>query len=203
VEGFVYSWNHTSIRLLLLLAVCAALLLRPVIELMPAFVGDVLRMGPAALAWLLSSTGAAALLASLWLARRNDTTGLTRHMMIGFLVSGLTIIVFALQTDLRIGVVLMVIFGFTSSMANVSNQILVQVGLDDRIRARVMGIYSLTFRAVPAVGALLVGTIGTVVSLPVPVTAGAALGLLFWIWMVRAIRQQNLEASPGLSSHGK
>jgi MFS family permease len=195
-EGFAYSWNQPSIRMLMIIAVCAALLLRPVIDLMPAFVGDVLNQGPAALAWFLSATGGAALVASLWLARRNNAAGLTRYMLGGFLVSGLAIILFAAQSSLAVGVGLMVVFGIANSIVNVSNQILLQVGLDDRIRARVMGIYSLTFRAVPAVGALVVGGIGTLVSLPIPIIAGAGASLVVWFWVLRMVSRHDLEAPP-------
>jgi MFS family permease len=196
VEGFVYAWNHTAIRLLLMLAVVTALALRPIIDLMPAFVGDVLRHGPAALAWLLSSTGAMALVASLWLARRNNTDGLTRYMMAAAVLSALAILAFSWQTSLAAGVVLIALFGFTMSVMNVSNMSLVQVGLEDRMRARVMGIYSLTFRLFPAIGALVVGTTGTVAGLPLPVSVAAVLSLLFWLWMVRALKSQDLEAKP-------
>ena len=200
VDGFVYSWNNRAIRLLLLLAVVSALLLRPIIDLMPAFVGDVLEQGPVTLAWLLSSTGATALAASLWLARRNNTDGLTRYMLAASAASAITIFAFAWQTNLVLGVVLMAVFGFTMSVMNVSNMSLVQIGLEDRMRARVMGTYSLSFRLVPAVGALIVGTSGTLVSLPVPVSVAAALSLLFWVWMVRAVGRQDLEVSPAVAN---
>ena len=195
-EGFAYSWKQPSIRLLMIIAACVALLLRPVIDLMPAFVGDVLNQGPAALAWFLSATGGAALVASLWLARRNNAAGLSRYMLGGFLVSALAIILFASQSSLAVGVGLMVVFGVANSTVSVSNQILLQVGLDDRIRARVMGIYSLTFRAVPAVGALVVGGIGTLVSLPVPIITAAAAGLVVWFWVLRMVSRHDLEAPP-------
>jgi len=200
IEGFAYAWSHTSVRMLILVATCSAFMLRPVIDLMPAFVGDVMGLGevegPVALAWLLSSTGGAALLASLWLARRNESRGLTRHMLIAFLVSGICIFLFALQKNLVLGVALMMIYGFAMSAANVSNQILLQVGLEDRIRARVMGIYSLTFRAVPAIGALVVGTLGSISNLPLPVLAGALLSILFWLWLRRQVRGGRLENLP-------
>ncbi|NQV57087.1 MAG: MFS transporter, partial [Rhodospirillales bacterium] len=201
IEGFAYAWNHTSVRMLILVATCSAFMLRPVIDLMPAFVGDVMGLGteegPVALAWLLSSTGASALIASLWLAQRNESSGLTHHMLLAFLVSGICIVLFSLQSNLILGVALMVVFGFSSSAANVSNQILLQIGLDDRIRARVMGIYSLTFRAVPAVGALVVGTLGSISSLPLPIMAGGGLSLVFWLWVRRRIGGGRLERSPG------
>lgn len=192
-EGFTYTWNSLSLRAFLLLAICAAVFLRPLIDLMPAYVGDVMDGGPTALAWILSTAGGAAVLATIWLALRGGTRGLTRIMLVGFVVTASTTIAFPFQDNLVIGVGLIFIYGFAAAALSVTNMSLIQLTVEDRMRARVMGIFSLTHRAIPAVGAFAVGQIASITSLPLPIVGGAAISLAFWWWLQGVIRHHNIE----------
>lgn len=189
-----------QVRSLLLLAVCLGLLMRPAIDLMPAFVGEVYGAVDETVArysaWLLSVAGISALFASLWLARRGETRGLTNLMLVFFLVAGIAVIIFGLQTNLVVGIVLIGIYSFASSVVGVSNMSLLQNSLQERMRGRVMGLFSLTHRAIPAVGAFLVGNIANFTGLPAPIVVGGVISLVFWIWIRGVAKKQDFEATP-------
>lgn len=194
-EGLAYMRTDAPIRLLLMIAVCLGFLLRPTTDLMPAFVGAVFEGGPKALSLLLSTAGGSALLAALWLARRGDAPGLTRIMFVSMAVSAASIFVFALQPNLAVGVVLIAVYAFAVSAVSVANMSLLQTSLQDRMRARVMGLFSLTHRAIPAAGAFALGNIASASGLPLPIPlAGAAvLGFLLWVWFRREARPFDYE----------
>ncbi|MBT3885964.1 MAG: MFS transporter [Rhodospirillaceae bacterium] len=190
--GLQYAWSSVSIRLLLVVAVALGIFLRPLVELMPAYVGKVLEGDAAALAWLLASVGAGAVLASLWLAWRGTTRGLTRIMLWNFAVTVIALIAFLFSSGLAIGVALLFAYGFCSSSVLISNQTLIQSTVDDHLRARIMSIYSLTVRAIPAFGAFVAGQLADRLGI-VPTFLGSAIaGLLFWIWISRMTNRKRI-----------
>jgi predicted MFS family arabinose efflux permease len=188
--GLKYAWSSLSIRLLLIVAVALGILLRPIIELMPAYVGKVLEGDAAALAWLLASVGAGSMLASLWLAWRGSTQGLTRIMLWNFAVTVIVLIAFLSSSGLAIGVALLFVYGYCSSSVLISNQTLIQSTVDDHLRARIMSIYALTVRAVPAFGAFVAGQLADRLGIVPTFLGGAIAGLLFWIW-IRQMASRN------------
>ena len=122
------------------------------------------------------------MLASLWLARRGAIHGLTRIMLFNLAITGVILIPFILSDELTIGVVLLIIYGFCSSAVMISNQTLIQTTVDDQMRARVMSLYALTVRAIPALGAFVVGLLAERLGIIPSILSGAVLALLFWAW---------------------
>jgi len=190
--GLKYAWSSQSIRLLLIVAVALGILLRPIIELMPAYVGKVLEGDAAALAWLLASAGAGAMLASLWLAWRGATEGLTRIMVWNFAVTVIALIAFLFSSGLAIGVALLFLYGYCSASVLISNQTLIQSTVDDHLRARIMSIYALTVRAIPAFAAFVAGQLADRLGIVPTFLGGAIAGLAFWIWMRQMASRNNI-----------
>jgi MFS family permease len=190
--GLKYAWSSISIRLLLIVAVALGILLRPIVELMPAYVGRVLEGDAAALAWLLASAGAGAMLASLWLAWRGATQGLTRIMLWNFAATVIALIAFLYSGDLAIGVALLFVYGYCSATVLISNQILIQTTVEDYLRARIMSIYALTVRAIPAFGAFMAGQLADRLGIVPTFLGGAIAGLVFWIWIRRNAGRNNI-----------
>jgi MFS family permease len=194
IAGMRYAWSNTPIRLLLISAVALGILLRPIIELMPAYVGSVLESDAGTLAWLLSATGVGAMFASLWLARRGKTEGLSRIMLLNFVIAAVILIIFLYTGGLAIGVAVLTGYGFCSAAVMISNQTMIQSAVEEHMRARVMSLYALTVRAIPALGAFIVGLLADIAGLVPSLLGGAMLGLLFWIWARRsALGNRNRE----------
>lgn len=190
--GFRYAWSSLTIRMLLLVAVALAVFLRPIIEIMPAFVGSVLKSGPEPLGWLLPAAGLGAVFASLWLTWRGATKGITRIMLLNFVATTVVLFAFLSTNNLALGVACLLVYGFTSSTVLISNQILIQNTVDDRMRARVMSLYGMSVRALPALGAFIVGHLGEMLGLVPSLLGGGALGLLFWLWIRRAAKRTGM-----------
>ncbi|NQV56344.1 MAG: MFS transporter, partial [Rhodospirillales bacterium] len=122
VAGLQYAWSSISIRVLLILAVALGIFLRPIVELMPAYVGSVLKSDAVTLAWLLAAAGAGAMFASLWLAWKGITQGLTKIMLLNFAATVVILVAFLIPNGLAIGVALMFVYGFCSTAVMISNQ---------------------------------------------------------------------------------
>lgn len=192
LDGFRFIGGHFAIRTILMMTVVLALLLRPVMELMPGFASEVFGRDATGLAWLMSAAGLGAIFGSLWIARRGRTGGLTRYYAASTFVAAVALLAFAQTETFWFGVVLMAIFGLTSNMNSICSQILVQNSVPPALRARVMSLVGLTFRTVPAMGAGLVGWLASIYGLDVPVSVSALLALIAGIWLFRLMKRANL-----------
>jgi MFS family permease len=183
LDGMQYAWSTLRLRYLLITAVALGIFLRPVYELMPAFVGGILNSDATALSTLLAATGGGAMIASLWLARRGKLEGLVNIQNLTFAVTALVLGIFLFTRNIGFGIFLMVLYGTMSASVLIANQTLLQSTIDDRMRARVLSLYALTLRAIPALGAFIVGHIAGFTGL-VPALAGVTvLGVLYWLWV--------------------
>ena len=75
-----------------------------------------------------------------------------------------------------------VVIGFCISSVGVGTQIKLQASVDSEVRGRIMSLYVVLFRAVPAFGALLMGTASESFGLKAPVAVGAALTFMVFAW---------------------
>ena len=192
-QGFGYIINQRTIRTLLLLTIAFSLLLRPVIELMPGFASEVFGRGAEGLAWFLSIAGLGAIFGSLWIARRGRAEGLTRLMALTAILSGVALLAFAQTTAFWLAIALMAIYGLASNINSICSQILIQNVVDPSLRARVMSLVGLTFRAVPAASAALLGSVAVKWGLSMPISIVAILGVLGGFWVLALIRTSALD----------
>lgn len=192
-RGLRYIAGHETIRSLLLMTVAFSVLLRPVVELLPAFASDVFGRGADGLATLLSSAGAGAILGSLFLARRGRTQGLTRLLAATGVLCGIAVAGFASTDAFWLGIVLMAAYGLLSNANSICSQILIQNCVDPAMRARVMSLVGLTFRAVPAASAALLGGLAALFGLGPPIAVAACLGTLAGVWTLHLVRAARLD----------
>lgn len=192
-RGLRYTAGHETIRTLLLMTVAFSVLLRPVVELLPAFVSEVFGRGADGLATLLSAAGAGAILGSLWIARRGTADGLTRLFGATGIAAAIALAGFASTGTFWLAVVLMTVYGLLANVNSICSQILIQNCVDPAMRARVMSLVGLTFRAVPAASAALFGGLATLFGLGPPIVAAAGLGAVAGLWTLSLIRTAHLD----------
>ncbi len=129
------------------------------IPLMPAFARDIFRGGPETLGLLLGSAGGGALLASLMLAGRRSVRGLTGAIAFGNLLAGIALVAFALSADIGLAVVMLFLLGFGLINGNASSNTILQTILPERLRGRVLALYSAANLGAAALGGLLSGAL--------------------------------------------
>jgi len=180
--GISYAFTHPGLRFVFILLAATSFLIRPVIELMPGISARVFEAGPTGLSLLLSAIGAGALIASLWLARRGQTEGLTRMLIISTSVTGIALMLAMQFKSIWIAAFFLMIMGAAMLTGNVSAQTLVQNSVESQMRARVMSLFIVFAYGLPAVGAIIMGWVANYTGLQITIGSGALFMLLFWAW---------------------
>ena len=181
VSGFVYVLQHRGIRFVMALLTATSLLIRPVIELLPGVAERVFHSGPTGLSIILAAIGSGAVLASLWMARR-EGGGLTGLLVLSTLITGMAVAMTMQFDNIWLAAVFFFIMGMFMLMGNVSAQTLIQNNVEPALRGRVMGLFIVFGHGLPALGALIQGYIATTVGLQAAIGGGALLMLAVWVW---------------------
>jgi MFS family permease len=157
VEGFRFVWNTGPIRALLLLLGLVSLVAMPYSVLMPIFAAKILHGNARTLGVLMGATGVGALGGALTLASRSGVKGLGRWIAIACASFGAFLILFSLSRWYLLSVALLVPVGFAMMVQMASSNTLIQAMVPDRLRGRVMAVYSMMFMGMAPIGALLSG----------------------------------------------
>jgi predicted MFS family arabinose efflux permease len=164
-ESMTYVRTHPGIWPLMLMLTVASVFVRPLQDMLPGFSGEVYGAGASGLAWLTSAMGIGAMISALWVAIHGRTSGLTNMCFIGGALSGLSLVGLVSTTSLWVGLGFAALSGYALNTLSTSVQALIQSAVDDSLRGRVMSLYTLIFRGLPAVGSLGFGVLAEFVGL--------------------------------------
>jgi MFS family permease len=164
-EGFNYAYASKPIRFILLLIALISFMGVPYAVLMPAFARDVLHGGPHTLGFLMSATGAGALMGAIYLAARKSMLGLHRIIPLAAGIFGLGLIVFSLSRIIGLSLLLMLIVGFGIMILIAASNTLLQTIVDDDKRGRVMSFFAFSFIGMAPLGSLMAGTLAGLIGI--------------------------------------
>ena len=183
VEGFAFAWQKTPVRALLLLLGLVSLMGMPYSVLMPIFAEEILHGGPDSYGLLMSASGVGALAAAATLTVRKSVRGLGRWVALSAAGFGVCLIGFSVSRALWLSALLLVPAGFCMMMEMASSNTLIQSMVPDRLRGRVMAVYSMMFMGMAPLGARMAGFLATRLGAPATVAAGGVVciagGLVF------------------------
>lgn len=191
-DGMRYTFDHFAIRTIIVYTAIMSFLLRPVVELLPGFADVVFGRGAEGLAWLLSAFGLGSLISAVHIAMRGETRGLTRMFVINLIIGAISLLAFGFTQDFWMAMALTAIFGMTTNTVSIASQILAQQMVAGHMRARVMSILGMTFRAVPAGGALFQGWAASAFGLDAPVIFASVLCIAAWARLGQISRRHDL-----------
>jgi MFS family permease len=193
--AFLYVMRHPGIRFVMILLTATSLLIRPVIDLLPSVVDRVYDTGPKGMSIILGAIGVGAVIASLWLARRGRTAGLTNLLVVSTVLMAAPLAISMLFVNIWLAAIFFAVLGFFLLAGNVSAQTLIQNSVDPDLRGRVMALYIVFGHALPAVGVLFQGWAANYVGLQPAIAGGAFLMLIVagWALMLRRGVIQQLE----------
>ncbi len=172
IEGFKYCYHYLPIRILLMMVAMLSLAGMPFIVLIPAFAKDVLGGDSHTQGFILSSIGAGALMAAIYLAARKSVLGLGKVVSIMGVVFGLGL---ACVSFMRIHWMVYAIFvptGFAMIATLASCNTLLQTLTDDDKRGRVMGFYTMSLMGMAPFGSLFYGSVADWVGVPYTMMGG-------------------------------
>jgi len=202
VEAYGYASRHPGIAPMLLLFTITTIGTRGFVELFPGFADRVFGRGPEGLAMLTSTVGLGAICGATWMLLRPAIAGLTGLVLGNTLMISLAILAFTLTDDFLVALPCVFLAGAAMTITGVGAQTLIQAAVDVRMRGRIMALYGMIFRAGPAVGAVLMGSLSERFGLRLPLAVGAIVSCGFWAWTRFKQKRiaETLEADPALAA---
>jgi len=188
-EGFFYCFNFIPIRDLLILISIISLFAMTFPLLLPVFAVKVFNGGSHTFGILVSSIGAGAFIATIYLAMRESIAGIGKIMNIAVYALSLSFMVFSFNKSISMAIPILVIAGFSLIVVMASSNMVLQTIVDENKRGRVMSFYVMAFAGSAPAGSLLTGTVSSKIGSPMTLLIyGAAcfmLGTLFFIRLPR------------------
>jgi MFS family permease len=203
-EGVIYTFGSRPIRLTLLHFAFVSLLGMSFTVLLPILATEILKGGPRSLGFLLGAMGVGALLSSILMAARKDTSGLWKLAGVASTIFGLGLIALSRSHNFTLSLILMVITGFGMVTIMTASNTFLQTNIEDSKRARVMAFYLLSFFGTVPFGNLITGTIAHSIGVPMTILFAGIFSLLgSWVFSSRFssyLKKEALKAGPSDSS---
>jgi MFS family permease len=184
IEGFRYVYHSMPIRLLLVMVSVLSMLSGAFHALAPVFAKEVFGGGPKTLGLLLSCSGAGAFLGALYLAGRRTVIGLGRVVAVATTGTAISLMLFAVISDIRLAVVAVFLSGLAMIMSIGGMNVIIQTLVDEEKRGRVMSLYGIALVGISPIGSLAAGAIASHAGVSTALLAVAVCALLasliFW-----------------------
>lgn len=190
-DGFKIILASPVLTGLMILATIPSLLLFPYIQFLPVYARDILGIGAGGLGLLLSAGGSGAVTGALLVTGAQTLPRKGRVILGGTVLYALVVLAFSHSTWVALSVALLFCSGTLGSFYMGLNNTLLHLHVDDEMRGRVMGVYTLTM-GLGTLGALPMGFVGDLVGVPNALALGAILTLLITLaaaWRIQVLRR--------------
>lgn len=190
--GFRYAYGFLPTRCALLLLSAVSFAVQPYQSLAPYFARDVFHGDSQTLGSLIGAGGFGAVSGMVYLAMKPSVRGLLSLIPVASAAAGAALIVFSYATTLWLALPMLFLVGMGAMLGAASTNTVLQTIVEDRMRARVVSIYMMSFLGVAPVGALFAGVLAERIGPPATLALGGAIALAaaiaYWAVLAR-IRQ--------------
>ena len=171
-EGLVFTARTPPIRALMLMLALMSLMGMSYTVLMPIFADRILRVGAQGLGLMTGASGVGALFGALTVASRSGLKGMGRLVSVSAAGFGVCLVAFSVSTTFWLSTALMVPAGFTVMVEMAAANSMIQAMVPDRLRGRVMAVYSMMLMGMAPFGALISGFLARSLGAPTSVRLG-------------------------------
>jgi MFS family permease len=179
VSGVEYTRRNREIAGLILLSLVFSIFGISYGTLLPAFVEKNLNQGAMIFGWVNAVTGLGAISGAFLLAHRVSVGRRGQLLVWTNLAFPLILVAFAFTTFIPLVLVLAFGLGVGFMVQFTTINTLLQTRVEDELRGRVMGLYTLTFFGFSPFGNLLIGYLGETLGLAIAMTLFALCSLAF------------------------
>jgi len=202
VEGYRYTTATTPIRDLLILLGVVGVMGMPYMTLMPVFAAQAHGSGADTLGIMFGAVGFGALIGALFLAQRKNIVGLGRVIVFATLGFGAGLVCFTVSKLFWLSLLLLVAVGYGWMVLIAASNTVLQTLADNRMRGRVMSLFSMMLVGMAPVGSLLAGWTADQVGAPVVVAIGGGFCAIAGIVFARRLPELREAAKPILAARG-
>jgi MFS family permease len=192
-EGFVYAFNFTPIRDILILLSLVSLMGVPYQVLMPVFARDIFHGGPITWGFLMAMSGIGALTGAIYLASRKSVIGLGKIIPLFSGLFGLAVIAVALSGVLWFSMPVICVAGFAMMVQMAASNTVLQTIVEEDKRGRIMGLFTMAFMGMVPFGNLLAGSLASKIGAPNTLLLGGTccvIGALMFVRKLPSLRER-------------
>ena len=192
-EGVRYVFSHSLILSLIGSVGFVSIFGIGMMTLLPAWATDILHGNVTTNGLLISARGFGSLVGALMLAYLGSRRYRGKLWTIGSFIMPVILFIFALIRWLPLSLLALVVVGWSFMMIMNNNNAMVQTQIPDKLRGRVMSVYTLVFFGSMPLGSLFAGTFAQKYNEPLTVMISAAvlMGLAIAAWIfLPGIRKQ-------------
>jgi len=191
-EGFAYVWHNRPMRTILILFGIVGIFGWSYSVLMPAFARDALKVGQGRYGMLLSANGLGALMGALTVASVGNR--INRRVMVlgGLWIFATMLLLLAWSENYYFALGLLALAGWGLLLFFSTTNTLLQTAASDKMRGRVMGIWTLVFGGTTPLGGLEAGTVSHYLGVRWTMSLGAGICAIaaMVIWFIVRRRAQ-------------
>lgn len=177
VDGFRYAYNHRAVRALLIMMAATTTSGMPALVLMPFFADAIFQRGSQGLGFLTGAMGIGAVIGTLVLAGRTETSGLPKVIFYSSCTMGASFVLFSVSKSFYFSLAIMPIMGFSIMRQMAAANTLIQSLIPDHYRGRIMALYAMTVVGLGPFGSLASGALAHAYGARFTVLAGGGLAL--------------------------
>jgi len=183
-EGAAYAAGLLPVRLLLPMVALISFMASPYQALMPIFAAEVFKGDARMLGLLIGAAGLGGSSALIYLAARKDVRGLLRHIVVGALLTGGSLMVFGESKFLWLSLAAIMATGFGIILVAMGTSMILQTIVADEKRGRVMSFFTVAFLGMSPIGSFAAGALAHQIGAGHTLFAGglacAIGGLILW-----------------------
>jgi MFS family permease len=178
LEGLRYTWNEPRTRGVVIIAGTVTIFGAQFLVLLPVLARDVLGRGAEAYGWMMAAVGVGALSGALWVASYGRRFSRGRLMLFSSLLPGVLVVLLALTRQISLSLLILTALGLVLIINGAMTNTILQTLAPERLRGRVVSVYTLVAVGLAPVGALEAGFVASRFGVPVALIVGGIICLL-------------------------
>jgi MFS family permease len=187
-EGFSFIKNDRQVACLLLTLTVFSLFGIPFSQFLPVYADRVFHAGPKGLGYLMSAVGGGSALAGVFIAFKGNGGEKIRFMTLNGALFPLSLLAFAVMENFYAAMFFLALTGFNIVGLIATANSFIQLKASDKLRGRVMSVFSIMLMGMTPIGAAMMGAAAGVVGLKNTLMAGSAVCLTGFLILFRRWR---------------
>lgn len=173
-EGLRYAFGRPAMRFILVHLAVLSLIPMSYLVVLPVFARDVLGGDARMLGFLMGGVGAGALMGVMWISSREHFATLWKQLPYSSAALGAGLVLLSVSRNALLSVLVLPVTGFAMMTTVTGCNTILQHLVDEDMRGRVMGLYTLAVMGTVPLGSLFIGWFAEVFGAPASTLLGAA-----------------------------